>query len=439
MKSTSVLIDTMSTSHQNGYVYLYATNESGFDVWFDDLFVTHRTGPLLQEAHFYPFGMEITPLSSKAVLKTPNERMLQQNEWDEEFGLDLHDFDARLYDASIGRFWGVDEQAHEFSKLSPYSYSANSPLMYVDPDGRIFFKVIPILAKIAFKAIAKTATKAAIKTAQFAIKSKVSLSAKWASMSTAKKVGFYAGGGINVIKNRNQITSGTVAGGIWRSMFYFGAGAVGSATAMGKGLGAIGIGVLHSGIGTVFTDALGGHIDTSEDIFRSFARGGTSALFGKSLGKTFGKGLYNEAAGEFKFGKFMAKTGASSLEKGVGNVMDKYAEYGSDVASSKGYGGNFYWNAFFFGAAAGALDNVGDEAFGFLAKEFPNSKDLIKLLSVSAMSFSTDLLKNRLMYNNSTKKYRESMNKNKPTKNFWSLVDYGLELVFFSEGFNLRR
>lgn len=42
------------TAQQNGYVYVYATNESGFDVWFDDLFVTHRTGPLLQEAHFYP-------------------------------------------------------------------------------------------------------------------------------------------------------------------------------------------------------------------------------------------------------------------------------------------------------------------------------------------------------------------------------------------------
>ena len=55
------------------------------------------------------------------------------------------------------------------------------------------------------------------------------------------------------------------------------------------------------------------------------------------------------------------------------------------------------------------------------------------------MSINTDLLKNRLMYNNATKKYRESINKNKPTKTFWSLVDYGMEMIFFSEGFNLRR
>jgi hypothetical protein len=40
-------------------------------------------------------------------LKNTNDRMLQQNEWDEEFGMNLHDFDARMYDVSIGRFLGV--------------------------------------------------------------------------------------------------------------------------------------------------------------------------------------------------------------------------------------------------------------------------------------------------------------------------------------------
>ena len=115
-----------------------------------------------------------------------------------------------------------------------------------------------------------------------------------------------------------------------------------------------------------------------------------------------------------------------------GNVMDKYAVYGSSVASGKGYGANFYWNALFFGGAAGALGNVGDEVFTRFGYIFPNAKDFIKLLSVPAMSYATDRLKNDLMYNNATKKYRESMNKNKPTKNFWSLVDYWIRAgVFF--------
>jgi hypothetical protein len=197
-------------------------------------------------------------------------------------------------------------------------------------------------------------------------------------------------------------------------------------------------GTLRRAGGTAFTDFLGGHLESGEDALRSFSRGGTSALFGKSIGKTFGKGM--GAKGEaFDLWKVTKKTGASALEKGVGNVMDKYAQYGSEVASDKYYGANFYWNAFFFGAAAGALDNVGDEIFSRGANLFPNSKDLIKFFSVPAMSFSTDLLKNSLMYNNATKKYRESINKNKPTKNFWSLVEYGAKMIFFSEGFNLKK
>jgi hypothetical protein len=107
----------MATAQQNGYVYIYVTNEivrfahtfknnkhangqSGMDVWFDDLracpepveWVSHRTRPFPPTSPDRgrwgsEAGQEITPLSSKALLKTPNDRMLQQNEWDEEFGI----------------------------------------------------------------------------------------------------------------------------------------------------------------------------------------------------------------------------------------------------------------------------------------------------------------------------------------------------------------
>jgi hypothetical protein len=59
------------TAQQNGYVYIYVTNESSSDVWFDDLMVSHRTGPLLQEAHFYPFGQEITPPQQQSPPENP--------------------------------------------------------------------------------------------------------------------------------------------------------------------------------------------------------------------------------------------------------------------------------------------------------------------------------------------------------------------------------
>ena len=419
MKSTSVLIDTMSTSHQNGYVYLYATNESGFDVWFDDLFVTHRTGSLLQEAHFYPFGMEITPLSSKAALKTPNERMLQQNEWDEEFGLDLHDFDARMYDASIGRFWGVDVYAENFARLSPYNYAANNPYHFVDPDGRI------IIGLFVFK-LAKLA-KAGV------------LSAKAAKAVKVAKTAYKIGGTFNAARNLQNITSAqTVAGMFVRAAGYFVAGGEGAAVASLGGLPALGIGMGISGTLNIGMDFASGELNGKSNIgqiFQSFAEGGSSALFGKGMGKVFGKGAGLKSLPldiKNPFGKIAATT----LEKGVGNTLNKYARYGSE--GSKKYGKNFYWNAFWTGAAAGALVGGLDWGAQELAENFDNYKSLIKFSNVAISSVSGTVLKNHLMYQNSNKKYREAMQQQRTQTNFFSFLDVLGQLVMFGEGYNAQ-
>ena len=50
---------------QGGYLYTYLSNESGADlhVYFDDLKIDHIQGIVLQEDHYYPFGMNIKALS----------------------------------------------------------------------------------------------------------------------------------------------------------------------------------------------------------------------------------------------------------------------------------------------------------------------------------------------------------------------------------------
>ena len=48
-----------------------------------------------------------------------------------------YDFEARIYDPRLGRWMSVDPLQQRFAGLSPYNYCYNSPLKFVDPDGKL--------------------------------------------------------------------------------------------------------------------------------------------------------------------------------------------------------------------------------------------------------------------------------------------------------------
>jgi RHS repeat-associated protein len=80
---------------------------------------------------FYPFGMQMDlrngSTSADARYKfTGKER-------DIETGYDY--FGARYYDARIGRWMSVDPWVGKYPRWSPYNYSFDNPLRYIDPDG----------------------------------------------------------------------------------------------------------------------------------------------------------------------------------------------------------------------------------------------------------------------------------------------------------------
>lgn len=56
-------------------------------------------------------------------------------EWQDELGLNVYDFDNRVYDPATGRFWEMDPLAEQGRRWSPYNYCFDNPVYFQDPDG----------------------------------------------------------------------------------------------------------------------------------------------------------------------------------------------------------------------------------------------------------------------------------------------------------------
>lgn len=130
-------LSVSATINQGGYVYVYLSNEStaNFEVYFDNLNITHTKGAILQEDHYYPFGLNISALSSTAPLSKPNQFKYNGKELQADFDMNWYDYGARNYDAQIGRFMQVDPVADVYLNSTPYHYVLNNPVKYVDPTG----------------------------------------------------------------------------------------------------------------------------------------------------------------------------------------------------------------------------------------------------------------------------------------------------------------
>ncbi len=135
--NTHQMLTLSKSITKGGYIYVYVSNESNsnFDVFFDDVRVTHSKGNILQEDHYYPFGLSISALSSTAPLSKPNNYKFNGNEEQTDFSWDIYDFNARFYDASLGRFMNIDPLADQFVSYTPYHFTHNNPTNLVDPTG----------------------------------------------------------------------------------------------------------------------------------------------------------------------------------------------------------------------------------------------------------------------------------------------------------------
>jgi len=100
-------------------------------VFFDDLTITHTESPIIQEDHYYPYGLTMRGLGKQG----SNPFKYNGKEEQDELDLGWMDYGARMYDPVLGRFNSVDPHASAYQSLSHYSYVGNNPIAFIDPTG----------------------------------------------------------------------------------------------------------------------------------------------------------------------------------------------------------------------------------------------------------------------------------------------------------------
>ncbi|HMR85489.1 MAG TPA: RHS repeat-associated core domain-containing protein [Niabella sp.] len=117
------------------------SNESLVDVFFDNLQVVHTRGPILEETHYYPFGLTMEGISSKALNEIVENKVKFQNqefatkEFSDDSGLDMYEFKYRMHDPRIGRFWQIDPLSDDYRYNSTYAFSENRVTSGVELEG----------------------------------------------------------------------------------------------------------------------------------------------------------------------------------------------------------------------------------------------------------------------------------------------------------------
>ena len=125
-------LDVAVDAEEPAELEVWVQNSDAQGLYFDDLRVEHRVGPVVQENHFYAYGQRNAGLSwaRQAVRGYGRGYQGQSTRFDEETGYDS--FELRNYDSRIGRWTSTDPMGQYYS---PYVGMGNDPVSRINNDG----------------------------------------------------------------------------------------------------------------------------------------------------------------------------------------------------------------------------------------------------------------------------------------------------------------
>ena len=125
---------TTGVDKPDKFIYYYHPDHLG-----SSSYISNALGEVVQHIEYFAFGETFLEEHSNTD-RTPY--LFNGKELDEETG--LYYYGARYYDPVTSVWQSVDPLAEKYPSISPYTYVANNPIMFIDPDGN---KILPISKK----------------------------------------------------------------------------------------------------------------------------------------------------------------------------------------------------------------------------------------------------------------------------------------------------
>lgn len=124
---------------KNGYAFVYISNKSTQPVYFDNMKVGLNHGRIIEEDHYYAYGLKIVSLSSAVLADSAQGHIRNSYQYQASYAenddiTSWNEYSVRQYDPQIGRFIERDP----FDQFcSPYIGMGGDPANSIDPTGGI--------------------------------------------------------------------------------------------------------------------------------------------------------------------------------------------------------------------------------------------------------------------------------------------------------------